>query len=843
MKTKVIHKRSGDPPKGALFLGVVEGQRLYLVPRDRSFALLMIGAMGTGKTVAMKGFIQQELWLRHLFCVIDPMGALFDWALEYIAYLKATGRVLPEVIIFNPSEDEWVLPFNPFQRREGELAVQVDRRVSATLRAWGQHTADETPRLEKWLRCLYTVLIECGLTILECAGLLDQHQRELRSTLISGLSNPFIRARLEQLSRLKPGEFADQTESVENRLMRFLSSGHLGRIFGVGTNALDFQKIMDDGKILLVNLKPSKFLSHEQARLIGTLLINEMYETALTRKSGSRPFYCYVDEAAQYVTVELAEALEQCRQKGLHFTLAFQHLAQFKEAGIRVYKAIKMCRNKLVFTIPDRQDALELADDLFAGLAEPQVKFMHRHLSHVLEDYRATSTTRTSGGSSSASKSISSSSSQTDGSGRSRGLSISLSRSIQRSSGTSLSLSSSQSHETSASESDTRGEQESHSWGYSQTKGHNTSETHSSATTTSRTSGSFASSGKSQVVPQSAFRMNSGVVSDSTPLTLSESSGTNESVTHSDTTAHAMTEGDSESETHSSQEAWSESRSHTDGRSTSDGQSRSLTLGGTRQRSSGRSRGQSRSGEQSQNESHSSGRNDGTAEQRGRNWSLSHSEQPGTHHIPFWEEDPEHWSLEEQRWRASELLMRQQIGHWFVVTSTRMGFGTTTMPQPFYILPKQLLRLTGDLYRQHNLQPEEADRQMSERLQRTLNTTPVITIEPAISSTAPDRDIWNRTGGATVNRGGRNGKRGPKTDVENHAKVEQIIAVFGADWRTDDNLEEICRQLDEADVPVPKTWRARADGKSHTWMRALENYRDLVVKAITDRLKAAKLRS
>src|ERR1700686_5909928 len=98
--------------------------------------------------------------------------------------------------------------------------------------------------------------------------------------------------------------------------MRFLTSGHLSRLFGSGTNALDFRRIMDEGKILLVNLQPSKYLSREQQRLIGTFVLNEFFETALTRPSGARPFYCYVDEAAQFVTPELAEALEQCRQKG-----------------------------------------------------------------------------------------------------------------------------------------------------------------------------------------------------------------------------------------------------------------------------------------------------------------------------------------------------------------------------------------------------------------------------------------------------------------------------------------------------------------------------------------------
>ena len=62
-------------------------------------------------------------------------------------------------------------------------------------------------------------------------------------------------------------------------------------------------------------------------------------------------------------------------------------------------------RNKLILAVPERQDALELADDLFVGLAQPELKFMHRRLSHLIVDSRETSTTHSSGSSASAGRS------------------------------------------------------------------------------------------------------------------------------------------------------------------------------------------------------------------------------------------------------------------------------------------------------------------------------------------------------------------------------------------------------------------------------------------------------
>src|SRR5207253_1888478 len=108
------------------------------------------------------------------------------------------------------------------------------------------------------------------------------------------------------------------------RLMRFLCSGVIRRTMGVGTSVLDFGQIMDEGKILLVNLGLSDTVSEEQRRLIGTLLISEMFEAAMRRPTGSRPHYLYIDEAGLFVTPELGKALDQCRKKGLHVTLAVQ---------------------------------------------------------------------------------------------------------------------------------------------------------------------------------------------------------------------------------------------------------------------------------------------------------------------------------------------------------------------------------------------------------------------------------------------------------------------------------------------------------------------------------------
>jgi len=193
--------------------------------------------------------------------------------------------------------------------------------------------------------------------------------------LKSGLSSPLIRRKLDDLSRFKPPEFLQQTQSVENRLMRFLTSGHLSRILVLGQNMIDCAKLMNQPISLAVDVQPSKDLSEEQGPPHCHNLNKRLYQTALTRETGAPPYKLIIDEAASFVTVELAQSLEQTRQKGLHVVASFQHPSQLKEQGERLYKSFKNIRTKIVFNIPDRQDALELADDLFFDSTEAEVKY------------------------------------------------------------------------------------------------------------------------------------------------------------------------------------------------------------------------------------------------------------------------------------------------------------------------------------------------------------------------------------------------------------------------------------------------------------------------------------
>ena len=85
----------------------------------------------------------------------------------------------------------------------------------------------------------------------------------------------------------------------------------------------------------------------------------------------------------------------------------------------------------------------------------------------------------------------------------------------------------------------------------------------------------------------------------------------------------------------------------------------------------------------------------------------------------------------------------------------------------------------------------------------------------------------------------RSAKRGPRTDIEAHANVFGIVEKFGDNWTAEDNLFEICQELDQRSVPIPKTWPTLKDRPARSWQRALEYHKDLVKKAIRYHCEAA----
>ena len=359
-----------------------------LVPDDRRIHMHVLGSSGSGKSRFLEWMIRGDLKNRQGFCLIDPHGELYDAVVAYCA-----RHVLDrDVVLLNLSEPSSVVGFNPFRKAtSGDISVQVDRRITATMHAWGVENTDETPTLARTLRLIYTVMMEQGLGLPQAEHLLNFSARDVRSFLVERVQSPLIRREWLELHELKVREWRDEILSAKNRLFKLLTSDALKRFMGLADFSINLREIMDQGKVLLVNLKQSPQLSHEGARTFGALLVNEFFEAALERQKDSagrdpKPYYLYLDEFQNFVSLDIARMLAEVRKFGLFLILAHQYFEQLDEEITAA--ALNNCQIKAVFGGLSATNARLMAEELFIGKLDPLKIKVCIHQTKFWPEYR-----------------------------------------------------------------------------------------------------------------------------------------------------------------------------------------------------------------------------------------------------------------------------------------------------------------------------------------------------------------------------------------------------------------------------------------------------------------------
>ena len=344
-----------------------KGKRVTINSKSRETHMQVIGASGRGKSKFIEHMIRQDILNDEGLCLIDPHGYLFDDIVKWCETKHMLGK--KKIVLFDPSQDEWTFGFNPLKTDSANLDFHINAMVRACAKVWGGEDPDKTPLLERCSKSIYTVLAEKNCSLLEAEYLLNQEDNTgVKTYLTSNVKDRYIQKEWDGFNAMGPKRFYEEFGSTKNRMMRFLSSPIIRNIIGQTENTIDFRKIMDEGWILLVNLASKDRISRENSRLLGTLLVNDIFIKALGRPEGSRPFYLYIDECGQFINEDIGLILTEGRKFGLHLILAHQTLAQVKKAGEEVYYSVKQgAQTKVIFGGLDPEEAEILAKQVFMG--------------------------------------------------------------------------------------------------------------------------------------------------------------------------------------------------------------------------------------------------------------------------------------------------------------------------------------------------------------------------------------------------------------------------------------------------------------------------------------------
>ncbi len=296
---------------------------------DRLRHMYLIGKSGTGKSTLLETMITQDIKNGFGVGVLDPHGETIDKVLDHIP-----DERLDDVVIVDPSDSERPVGLNLL---EMEDLSQKNLMASALVSAIKQHfDYSWGPRLEYLLNyCLLTLLEVPGTTMLGITRLLEDDN--YLKYILHFVKDPMVQKFWDSEYKAMKGNQKLVTEAIapiQNKVNRFLASTTIRNILGQRNSTIDIWNIMNDGKILLMNLSKGK-VGEDNANLLGALLVSRIQFMALQRAripyEDRRPFYLYVDEFQNFATGSFETILSESRKYKLGLYLTHQYTAQLPE--------------------------------------------------------------------------------------------------------------------------------------------------------------------------------------------------------------------------------------------------------------------------------------------------------------------------------------------------------------------------------------------------------------------------------------------------------------------------------------------------------------------------------
>lgn len=323
-------------PQEGLFLGKSSyrgvSRDVYISEADRQRHMYIIGRTGTGKSEFLKSMIRQDINAGHGLCFMDPHGD----AVEDILNFVPPHRV-EDVIYFRPSDTERPMGLNLLEAaNEDQQHFAATAVINMMYKLFDPYkTGIVGPRFEHGVRnAMLTVMqgMEGG-TFVEVMRAMTKS--EFVQELLPNVKDPMVRSywqdQIAQTADFHKSEVLDYTVS---KFGRFVGNRTIRNIVGQPRSSFDFRRVMDEGKILLINLSKGE-LGEENSSFLGLVLVPRILMAAMSRadipEEQRRDFYLYVDEFQNFATPDFAQILSEARKYKLSLTVANQFIGQVDE--------------------------------------------------------------------------------------------------------------------------------------------------------------------------------------------------------------------------------------------------------------------------------------------------------------------------------------------------------------------------------------------------------------------------------------------------------------------------------------------------------------------------------
>ena len=330
-------KRAPAPamvPKQGLYLGksVYRGitRPVHIGDDDRLRHIYIIGKTGVGKSELLTDMIMQDIREGRGVCFIDPHDTV-ERILEMIPPERAE-----DVIYFNPSDTDRPMGLNMLEAMtEEEKHFVVTSIVGLMYKLYDPHkTGIIGPRFEHAIRnAMLTVMSEEGTTFVEVVRCLTDSKYV--QELLPKVKDPIVRRYwTDQIAQTSDFHKSEVLDYIVSKFGRFVTNKMMRNIIGQSESSFNFRKVMDEGKILLINLAKGR-IGEENSNFLGLILVPKLLIAAMSRQDvpeeERKPFYVYVDEFQNFATPDFAQILSEARKFGLSLTVANQFIGQVEE--------------------------------------------------------------------------------------------------------------------------------------------------------------------------------------------------------------------------------------------------------------------------------------------------------------------------------------------------------------------------------------------------------------------------------------------------------------------------------------------------------------------------------
>lgn len=295
---------------------------------DRSRHVYIIGQTGAGKSGLLELFALSDIFHGQGYAIIDPHG---DFAVNNMKFIP--GSRIQDVVYFNPADTANPLGFNPLEVIDPNMKTNISSEVIGVLKrmfgdSWG-------PRLEYILRYTILALLDRPeTTMLDITRMLTDKAFR-KETLGYCKDTVVLQFWNVEFASWNDKFVAEAIAPVLNKVGAFTANPVIRNIIGQPKSTFNIRQLMDEGKILIVNLSKG-LIGEDNASILGAFLVTKIQLAAMSRSdipniADRRPFYLYVDEFQNFATDSFATILSEARKYGLNLTVANQYISQMSD--------------------------------------------------------------------------------------------------------------------------------------------------------------------------------------------------------------------------------------------------------------------------------------------------------------------------------------------------------------------------------------------------------------------------------------------------------------------------------------------------------------------------------